>query len=278
MASINPPLNLARILCLHGGGVNATVFRMQCRRFLNGPLSSHFRLVFVDGPFLCSAHPAIERVYGDYGPFYRWLRWQDEHDEVHAHEAAGMILSQCKAAMDSDPGTGDWVGVLGFSQGAKIAASLLLLQERMAKVVDGSYSLPELGANVSLPELGANVSFRFGVLMAGSAPLVDLDPTGTLGSTPRHVATADGLSMAFADWPESNEGEHAIGIPTLHVHGLQDPGIDRHRKLMTLYCKTGTAKLAEWDGDHRIPIKTPDVDLVVSKVLDLARRTGVLYD
>jgi pimeloyl-ACP methyl ester carboxylesterase len=267
MASADPPLHLARILCLHGGGVNATVFRLQCRRFLTGTLASHFRLVFVDGPFLCSAHPAIERVYGDYGPFYRWLRWQDEHDEVHAHEAAGMILSQCKAAMDSDPGTGDWVGVLGFSQGAKIASSLLWLQERMAKTSDGP---------CRLPLLGPDVSFRFGVLMAGSAPLVNLDPTGTVGSTPRHMATAEGLSMAFADWPESNEGEHTIGTPTLHVHGLQDPGIDRHRKLMTLYCKTGTSELAEWDGDHRIPIKTPDVELVVSKVLKLARETGVL--
>lgn len=267
MASVNQPLQLARILCLHGGGVNATVFRMQCRRFLNGTFASHFRLVFVDAPFLCKAHPAIERVYGDQGPFYRWLRWQDEHDEVDAHEAAGMIISQCKAAMDSDPGTGEWVGILGFSQGAKIAASLLWLQERVATMVNGQSRLPQLGDNVS---------FRFGVLMAGSAPLVNLDPTGKLGATPRHVATADGLSMAFADWPASNVGDHAIGTPTLHVHGLQDPGIDRHVKLMTLYCKPGTAKLAEWDGDHRIPIKTPDVDLVVSKVLELARETGVL--
>ncbi|KAH8903923.1 hypothetical protein BR93DRAFT_931037 [Coniochaeta sp. PMI_546] len=267
MASVNPPLHLPRILCLHGGGVNATVFRLQCRRFLSSSLALHFRLVFLDGPFPCSAHSAIERVYGDYGPFYRWLRWQDEHDEVHAHEAADMILSQCKAAIESDPGTGDWVGVLGFSQGAKIAASLLWLQERTPKSVEG---------RDHLPQLGAHVSFRFGVLMAGSAPLVNLDPTGDLGSTPRHVATADGLSMAFADWPMSHEGDHSIRTPTVHVHGLQDPGIDRHRMLMTLYCKSGTTKLAEWDGEHRIPIKAPDVELVVSKILELARETGAL--
>ncbi|KAJ9156845.1 Esterase LovG [Coniochaeta hoffmannii] len=270
MASTNPPLHLARILCLHGGGVNATVFRLQCRRFLTGTFASHFRLVFVDAPFPCPAHPAIERVYGDYGPFYRWLRWQDHHEEVDASEAAGMILSQCKTAMDSDPGTGDWVGVLGFSQGAKIAASLLWLQERVAEKED------DLSAG--LPVLGPDVHFRFGVIMAGSAPLVNLDPTGELGSTPRHIAAADSLSMSFADWPGSNEGEHAIKTPTLHVHGLQDPGLDRHNKLISLYCKEETARLVEWDGDHRIPIKTPDVDMVVSGVLELARETGCWQD
>jgi predicted esterase len=232
-------------------------------------MAAHFRLVFVDAPFPCNAHPAIERVYGDQGPFYRWLRWQEDHDEVDAGQAASMILSQCKAAMDGDPGTGDWVGVLGFSQGAKVAASLLWLQERTAK---------KLGGPPRLPALGADVRFRFGVIMAGSAPLVNLDNTGALGPTPRHVATADNLSMAFADWPDSNQGEHAVGTPTLHVHGLEDPGIDRHRQLISLYCKSGTTKLVEWNGDHRIPIKTPDVDLVVSNVLQMARDTGAIQN
>ncbi|KAB5511707.1 serine hydrolase FSH [Coniochaeta sp. 2T2.1] len=267
MASTNQPLHLARILCLHGGGVNAKVFRTQCRRFLSSALASHFRLVFVDGPFPCKPHPAIEQVYGDCGPFYRWLRWQEEHNEVHPQVAAGSILAQCKDAMDKDPGTGEWVGLLGFSQGAKVAASLLWLQEKMGRTMDGPSRLTTLGSDVS---------FRFGVLMAGSAPLVSLDPTGALDSASRHIASADGLSLEFSDWPQSNEGEHVITTPTLHVHGLQDPGLERHRQLEALYCKTGTTTVVEWNGDHRIPIKTPDVEQVVSRVLDLGRETGVL--
>lgn len=266
MASANQPLHLARILCLHGGGVNAAVFRLQCRCFLTGTLSSHFRLVFVDAPFPCEAHKAIELVYGDYRPFYRWLRWQEHHDVVDASQAAGAVLAACKEGMDSDPGTGEWVGVLGFSQGAKIAASLLWMQERMAKGMLGPHRLPLLGPDVN---------FRFAVIMAGSAPIVALD-TNTLGAIPSHVAAADGLSLAFDDWPASSEGEHVIETPTLHVHGLQDDGIERHRKLLNLYCKPGTTKLVEWNGDHRIPIKNPDVDAVTSKILEMARETGVL--
>ena len=102
-----------------------------------------------------------------------------------------------------------------------------------------------------------------------------LDPVGRL-EVPRFVETADKTSLSFADWPAGNEGEHVIGLPTLHVHGLKDPGIERHRKLLELYCKRGTTRLVEWEGDHRLPIKSVDVDLVVAKVMEMAWETGVV--
>ncbi|KAK1752276.1 serine hydrolase FSH [Echria macrotheca] len=162
--------------------------------------------------------------------------------------------------MDADEGTGAWVGLMGFSQGAKLAASILWRQE-----------------NVSgpLPRLSPEVQFRFAVLMAGGAPPVMLDPTGAL-PVPPGIETADNLSLAFDDWPATNEGEHVIGIPTLHVHGLKDPGIERHRKLLDLYCERGTARVVEWDGDHRIPFKTADVSMVVKEILQMAKEAGVL--
>ncbi|KAK3328800.1 serine hydrolase FSH [Apodospora peruviana] len=258
-------LTLPRILCLHGGGVNAQVFRLQCRAIIGTHggkgLAPHFRFVFVDAPFICPPHPAIVRVYGEYKPFYRWLRWQDDHEEIDPREAASQILSQLKGAMDADAGSGEWVGLLGFSQGAKIAASLLWMQERLMK----------LGKEPLLK----GVEWRFGVLMAGSAPHVMLDPTGDL-EIPRHVERADKLSLEFRDWPESNEGEHVVTIPTLHVHGLQDPGIPRHRRLLEMYCQKGTTRLVEWDGDHRLPIKSQDVEIVVNKVVEMAWEMGVL--
>jgi pimeloyl-ACP methyl ester carboxylesterase len=253
--------DLPRILCLHGGGVNGAVFRLQCRALLTGGLAKHFRLVFPDGPFPCAPHPAIAPVYGDYGPFYRWLRWEDFHDALDARATAIEVLDQLCSAMDNDEGTGEWVGVLGFSQGAKLAASLLWEQEFVKGPV---------------PLLRADVNFRFGVFMAGSAPLVLFDPHGTLGTPPRHVDTADTIGMRFKDWPATGEGEHAITAPTLHVHGLRDPGIEGHRRLWKWYVKPGTGKLIEWDGDHRIPLKTVDVMPVVNGIMEMAKQTGVL--
>lgn len=64
-------------------------------------------------------------------------------------------------------------------------------------------------------------------------------------------------------------------LPTVHVHGLKDPGLDLHRALLDDYCSE-EATLVEWDGGHRVPIKTKDVLPVVHAILDVAQATGVL--
>ncbi|KAF4981375.1 hypothetical protein FZEAL_2805 [Fusarium zealandicum] len=245
-------LHLPRILCLHGGGVNAEVFKLQCRGIITR-LKSTFRFVFMQAPFLSAPHPAIVSVYGDMGPFRRWLRWQPDHPEIEPEAAAEEIRYQCRWTMEDDPGTGEWVGILGFSQGAKIAASLLWTQQQVTA---------QLGAEESLTH------FKFGIIMAGRGPVVMLDYRV---QQPRHVADAATLSSDFDDWPETNEGDHVLSIPSLHVHGLQDPGIEQHQMLVEEYCKTGTTRLVEWDGGHRIPIKTHDVGAVAGQILELAR-------
>ncbi|KPM43459.1 hypothetical protein AK830_g3095 [Neonectria ditissima] len=248
-------LHLPRILCLHGGGVNAQIFELQCRGLI-ARLRGSLRLVFVDAPFLSAPHPSVVSVYGDHGPFRRWLRWQPDHPEVDAEAAAAEIRYQCRAAMRDDPGRGDWVGVLGFSQGAKIAASLLWAQERAA-------AEEELGSDEN-----TTAAFKFGVLMAGRGPLVMVDWRLPM---PRHVVDAALMSSEFDDWPETNVGPHVLSIPTLHVHGMRDPGLEQHRKLRDAYCESGTTTLVEWDGGHRLPIKLHDVEAVASGILQLAR-------
>ncbi|KYK56305.1 hypothetical protein DCS_08275 [Drechmeria coniospora] len=253
MTQHDDTLALPRILCLHGGGVNGTVFRLQCRALV-AALSGTFRLVFADAPYDSDAHEAIVGVYGDFGPFYRWLRWRPDHAEVPPAEAADRIVGACRRAMEADGGAGEWAGILGFSQGAKIAVSLLWAQERSDR-----RPLP--------------ARFRFGVVMAGSPPVVALSPSGD-EPPPRHVADAAHPSMDFDDWPGDGDGEHAIGTPTLHVHGLLDAGLERHRRLMATYCRPGTTRLVEWQGGHRLPIKTVDVEAIKTEMMALASETG----
>lgn len=236
---------LPRILCLHGGGVNATVFRLQCRTIIS-QLARSFRLVFLDGPYASPAHADIVPVYGDMGPFYRWL--DDE-------SGAEVVMGRCLAAMQHDEGSGAWAGVLGFSQGAKMAVSLLWAQQQQQQTQQEAWT-----------------DFKFGVLMAGSAPVVNLDERL---ARPRHVAEATASSLNFDDWPERPHGEHVVDLPTLHVHGLEDPGLERHRRLRELYCRPDRTRLVEWHGGHRLPIKTSDVQLVVSGIFEMARETGV---
>ncbi|KAF3358584.1 hypothetical protein VdG1_00144 [Verticillium dahliae VDG1] len=153
----DPTLPLPRILCLHGGGVNADIFAAQARALI-ARLAPYFRLVFVDGPFLCAAHEDIVAVYGELGPFRRWLP-----------------------------------------------------------------------------------------------------------------------STQFEGLPEGITGDaHVLKLPTVHVHGLRDPGLEMHRVMMKSYCEEGTTRLVEWNGGHRVPIKQADVDAVVGEILSLGRELGLV--
>ena len=253
---IDHTLHLPRILCLHGGGTNARIFRMQCRA-VSAQLKSEFRLVFAEAPYDSQAGPDVLSVYSQCGPFKRWLRWRPEHPDVRLEDTVWEIDQSLDDAMRDDDrkgATGEWVGLLGFSQGAKVAASLLYRQQVRAETY-GHYM--------------ADSNWRFGVLMAGRAPLVDLDPDIAL-EPPLPDATQITDLKGWAGMKMHNNG-HVLRIPTIHVHGSRDPGIELHRELYDEYCEAGTKTLIEWDGNHRIPLKANDVAKVTCRIRELAR-------
>ncbi|KAL7943634.1 serine hydrolase FSH [Trichoderma barbatum] len=252
-------LTLPRILCLHGAGVNAEIFRIQCRAIM-GKLKGKFRFIFVDGHLEDDPHEAVVTVFGEFAPFKRWLAYRDEHEPLDSVETSQNIAKQISDAMQDDKGTGEWAGLLGFSQGGVISSSLLWAQDHI-----------EDNSKRPLP----GIKFRFAVLMAAPGPVLHIDRTGTLPK-PRHLASAGEVVPKFTDWPEEDQEDetHLVTTPTLHIHGLRDPALQNHRKLYK-YSKKGTSMLLEWDGDHRLPIKPDDVSRTVSRILQLAERTGM---
>lgn len=254
-------LVLPRILCLHGGGTNARIFRSQCR-VLSRMLAPYFRFVYAEAPFESSAGPDVLSVYAEHGPFKRWLRWLPGQPEVEDDAAIEAIDAQLKQAMDEDDSagaTGPWVGLLGFSQGAKLSASLLFRQQIRAE---------KLGA------AQAGSDWRFAVLMAGRAPIVNLAPD-VFTSSMLHHPSQIGL-MGGPDLMDVMKGEHILRLPTIHVHGLADPGLHLHRELYDEYCDPTTTRLIEWNGNHRVPLKGTDVNPLIAEILDVARETGAL--
>lgn len=252
-------LLLPRILCLHGGGSNAQIFRAQCR-ILVRQLKSKFRLCFADGPYLSEPGPDVLPVYKDYGPFRRWVCWLPEHPEIDDKTAVNAIMDSLNAAMEVDNrkgATGEWTALLGFSQGAKMSASLLLRQQEREE---------QLGKG----RAGSN--FRFAVLLAGSAPFVSLG--SELATTP---ALLDALQIT-TDQQVLGEQEPLLRLPTIHVHGTRDQGLLRHRRLLEDYCEKGSTRLIEWEGEHRVPIKSRDVIVIVNQILDVAKQTGLLRE
>jgi pimeloyl-ACP methyl ester carboxylesterase len=266
MATPDSSLQLPRILCLHGGGVNSEIFRLQCRGII-ASLSHEFRLVFADGPFLCDAGPGILPVYADFGPYRRWLRWLSNHSDVDAEGAVHEIWWQIRDAMvndDKEGASGPWIGLLGFSQGAKLAASMLLEQQTRKRL-----HLADT-ADIGPPK---DTEWKFAVLLAGRAPLASLRPETDKMET---LVTAADISEGFRFGDKQADGseEYVIKIPTLHVHGLLDEGIHLHRRLLKQYCAPGTTTLVEWEGTHRVPFKRVDVEKVTSAIREIAARTG----
>ncbi|OXV05517.1 hypothetical protein Egran_06715 [Elaphomyces granulatus] len=259
----DPTLHLPRILCLHGGGANARIFRTQCR-VLRSQLESKFRLCFVEGPFSSQPGQDVVPVYKNYAPFRRWIRWLPSHPQVEANIVIDRIDESLQAAMRDDDrkgATGEWVALLGFSQGAKMCASLLFRQQIRAE---------------KLGKQRAGTNFRFAVLLAGRGPLVSLDPD--LFMSP---ALADASQIGLSSFPDELtliRREHVLYLPTIHVHGMKDQGLNMHRKLLEQYCEKRSTRLVQWDGDHRVPIDRKVVATVVAEILDIAKQTGVLRE
>lgn len=235
----DPTLGLPRILCLHGGGTNARIFRAQCR-VIRAHLIDSFRLVFAEAPFPSPPGPDVESVYGEWGPFRSWLPAPRKIDVGSTDASIAAALS----ADDAAGATGPLLGLLGFSQGASVAASLLLRQQKKNR----SRSSDGAGEEERCPD------YRFAVLMAGRALSLPMD-TGIDAAVDEH-----GL----------------LQLPTIHVHGLRDPGLEMHRSLLHYCCQKSNTRLVEWDGDHRVPIKTKDVAAVVAEIEDVAFKCGAL--
>lgn len=242
-------LHLPRILCLHGGGVTAEIFCMQARSLIRH--LPDFRLVFADGPFFCDPGPDIVPVYKDFGPFRRWLRWLPEHPAIDDELATEEVMYAIETCKHEDQGTGPWVGLMGFSQGAKLASSLLYHQQILVE-----------------KEGKADTDYKFTVLLAGRSPLVSFCQHS------RSPACVNAGAMSD-DFHFESESPHVLRLPTIHVHGLRDPSLDLHRKMLKQYHDPQAVTLVEWDGAHRVPIKKTDVERITSEIYRVARQQGV---
>lgn len=237
------------VLCLHGGGVTGEVFRAQARSLIKH--LPDFRLVFADGPFFCDPGPGIVPVYQDYGPFRRWLRWLPEHPPIDDETATEEVMYAIETAKREDDGDGPWVGLMGFSQGAKLSSSLLYDQQ-IRKDKEGR----------------ADTDYKFGVLLAGRSPLVSFCK---YSKSPACVNAGE-ISEGFKF---EGESPHVLRIPTIHVHGLADAGLHLHRKMLNQYHDPETSTVLEWDGNHRVPIKSVDVEPITREIYRIAREQGV---
>ena len=221
--------NLPCILCLHGGGTSAYIFSIQTRR-LQRALANRFRFVFVDAPFECPAGPGVLPFFEGMGPYKRWID-ADGDDK-------GEVRPLLRKTMEQDGG--HFVGVLGFSQGARLALGLLHeKQEKHPK---------------------AFTEFGFGVFVCGTYP-----PLGLSSALFPITPTAMFENQC---WEEKHE--NILTIPSIHVIGEKDPFSYKSR-LLVQCSEPSSTTVMEFDTGHQLPVRTADTQQLADGIIKLYR-------
>ena len=142
--------NKPAILCLHGSGTSGDIFTIQTIR-LQRELSQQFRLVFLDAPFEVPPGPGVLPVFEGLGPYLAWTKHGDKSAE--RAEETTRVLQRAIAEQISTTGK-HFVGVMGFSEGARVASGLLLQQEQQE--LEGKQKREN--------------GFLFGIFLMGTSP------------------------------------------------------------------------------------------------------------
>jgi len=239
-----------RIACFHGGGSNKEVFEIQCAQ-LEILLKNEFEFIFFDAPFDRAAGPGILPAFEDYEPFKNWFR--SELDGVYVlldgsgyDESGKDGIARVKGLMRERGG--EWVAAMGFSQGSRVVAGLLLDQQRCVEEGRGYESL----------------GLKFGVLCNGGKEPMGRSYQFSMFSSWR---LAD---QQIAKTPEDPSKER-IRIPTLHVHGLKDQYLHYGRAQYATYFDPSTATLHDIDYHHAMPWKPAEVEKLADKIREIYR-------
>jgi predicted esterase len=209
------------ILCLHGGGTNSMIFHIQTIR-LQRVLNASFEFVFLDGPLLGEPGPGVIPVFEGLEPY---RRWHVKGVDVKPEQTVSTLQSAMEKQRRKD-GRG-FVGALGFSQGAKVVAGLLLEQQVRQRKEDME---------------GQVEGLAFGVMFNGTTPPLAADLT-------------------------DSEKVERISVPSLHVIGTDDPWRGEGLELYGKHFDPKTASLMEFKVGHRLPVLVQDTTKVTNEIL-----------
>jgi predicted esterase len=121
-----------------------------------------------------------------------------------------------------------FVGVLGFSQGGRVATGLMLDQQQQQR--DSKQRKRKITGDL-----------KFGVLTCPSYPPI----------CP----------------PETKMDATKILIPTVHLHGLSDPWLPQSRMLLENYYNKDKATVVMFEGQHHLPVNPADTEKLAKAIL-----------
>ncbi|ESW30381.1 hypothetical protein PHAVU_002G149000 [Phaseolus vulgaris] len=104
-----------RILCLHGFRTSGEILKQLVLRWPE-PVIQKLDLVFLDGQFPAQGRSDVEGIFDP--PYYEWFQANEDFSEYRNFEACLAYIEDYMLK------NGPFDGVLGFSQGAILAAAL----------------------------------------------------------------------------------------------------------------------------------------------------------
>ena len=265
-----------KILCLHGMGTNPPVFEAQTAkvRALLGPT---FSFDFIEGEKPCEPAPGIAEVYS--GPYIAFYEDPTPEQVAEAHDLVNEVIEE----------DGPFDGIMGFSQGAALAASLILQRQtdhptepaqfRFAIFMCGmlpcspyaqfnDHLLDGFRRTVTdVPMSAAEEKDR--LRLARKAYANDIEWTGAVAGAfhpkcsqatgEEFIAVLESLRSSKNRLTESLPASYhpawdpiRIEIPTAHIVGAKDPW-NPLSLLLKQMCTEEKSKLYDHRGGHEIP-------------------------
>ncbi|KID75470.1 Esterase alnB [Metarhizium brunneum] len=273
---------MKRILALHGVGSSAEILRDQLTPVVRA-LSQNYEFVHLDGAVRRERGPGMAPYYN--GPFYSYT--------------TGYTPAEIRDTLDdlSDfiQDDGPFDGVIGFSQGASVAASYILdhqaqhpdkappfgfaifLSSVAAFSPDDLHCLPIVQRLVqqnyeAVHHFPDKISKKLAV-----SDSVFAEYLATTFKMARKIgATMPDYDIAFFKHRDPQKvprvlhpalTTHRIQLPTVHFTGKKDdlPMMEQSRLVMGL-CDPAMARVHQHSGGHAAPSKKPDVDRLVEAI------------
>ncbi|KAI0144467.1 serine hydrolase FSH [Xylariaceae sp. FL1272] len=219
-----------RFLCLHGMGTNNKVFETQTAALRYALADSH-TYEFAEGVISTEMHPDIGGIFPATDSYY--------------HYFDANSVQSCKKAMENLEGfiaiEGPFDGVIGFSQGAALAAAVMARRWQKDPVAEAT-----------------NPIFKCAVFFGAGLPC---DPAALEAGQVR------GLS------PDTDWG--LIRVPTTHVWGREDSS--SHPPILAELCDPNLRQVYVHEGGHGIPgsqmsMELTNCVLVIKRSIFLSQR------
>lgn len=116
-------------------------------------LKQSFEFVFFEAPFERAAGPGVLPYFDEanFAPYKTWFKSEELIDGSGFDETGRSGVERVWELMRAEGDGGEWVGVMGFSQGSRVVGGLLLDQQIRAR-----------------KGIKSDIELKFGVLCMGS--------------------------------------------------------------------------------------------------------------